>query len=294
MMTMLRIGTVLLILVVAQNGYSSPPPPTPPETSPIPPSHPKNSQGSATADPRSTEQTPRITKDVKAPTIQEELKDHETKAPTDQWLMYFTGGLVGVGFLQLIVFGLQARRLRQTIDEMKIATKATEKAATAAERSAEIARHEFIATHRPKIIVRQFSIDKVGDDGESVDIGYEMVNTGESLATVVCSSLKLWWHSPAKPLPAIPPYAESIVQSTPLESGSPVTAPSQHVPDFAFVEGFEEGSEATATGDHLFALGYIDYKDTIGKTRRTAFLRRYDFTAKRFDAIHHTEYEYQD
>ncbi len=33
-------------------------------------------------------------------------------------MMWFTGGLVLVGGLQLIVFGIQARRLRQTIDTM--------------------------------------------------------------------------------------------------------------------------------------------------------------------------------
>ena len=34
------------------------------------------------------------------------------------WLAVFTGGLVVVGFMQLIVFGLQATRLKQTIDKM--------------------------------------------------------------------------------------------------------------------------------------------------------------------------------
>jgi len=37
---------------------------------------------------------------------------------TNTWMMLFTGGLVLVGILQLWVFGLQARRLRQTIDTM--------------------------------------------------------------------------------------------------------------------------------------------------------------------------------
>ena len=56
----------------------------------------------------------------------------------------FTGMLVVVGFLQLLtfvfqtfVFGRQARRLRETIMEMKVATEATRMAAEAAEKSAD-------------------------------------------------------------------------------------------------------------------------------------------------------------
>ena len=36
----------------------------------------------------------------------------------ESWMVVFTGGLVLVGTLQLFVFGLQARRLRQTIKTM--------------------------------------------------------------------------------------------------------------------------------------------------------------------------------
>jgi len=39
----------------------------------------------------------------------------------NHWVAIFTGLLVLVGFLQLFVFGTQARRLRETIDQMKSA-----------------------------------------------------------------------------------------------------------------------------------------------------------------------------
>ena len=254
-------------------------------------------------DKRGTEQSPIVIK-VIPPLVDDEKsatekKEREEKYQSDWWLVCLTGVLAGIGILQLCVFGLQARRLRQTVEEMKIATKAAEKAANAAEQSAEIARHDFVATHRPKIIVRRFSINKIGDDGDSVDIGYEMVNVGEGLATVVRSSTKLWWHTPTKHLPGNPPYADYIAQSIPIESGIMIALPSQHVEGFSFVSGFEEkeqetGANDTTTGDHLFAMGYIEYKDTIGKTRRTAFLRKYNFTSKCFDTIPHPDYEYVD
>ncbi|MBU6480474.1 MAG: hypothetical protein KGS09_08025 [Nitrospirae bacterium] len=295
MLTMGRITGLLLISILSLgNGVI--------QSQPSPPFITKDNRQKADTQPRGTEQSPIVVEIQKSNSeTDQDKKDRDEKSANDQLLTKFTGALVLVGIVQaaififqLFVFGRQARRLRETVAEMKIATRATEKAAIAAEQNVEIARHEFIATHRPKIIVRRFSINKVGDDGESVDIGYEMVNTGESLATVVCSSTKLWWHTPTKPLPAIPPYAAKIVQSIPIETGMLVTVPSQPVTDFEFVAGFEEESDATTTGDRLFALGYIEYKDTIGKIRRTAFLRRYDFKAKRFDIIPHSDYEYAD
>ncbi len=261
--------------------------------------HPNRAQQATKPEERGTEQAPLVIKVL--PPLNEheksatEKQERQDKSESDWWLVKLTGVLAAIGVMQLIVFGFQARRLRQTVEEMKIATKATEKAAKAAEQSAEIAWHDFIATHRPKIIVRRFSINEVGDDGESVDWGYEMVNTGESLATVVRSSTKLWWHPSTEPLlPATPPYADPIAQSIPIEIGMSMALSSQRVKDFSFVSGFEEESDATPTGDRLFALGYIEYKDTIGKTRRTAFLRRYDFKAKCFDIIPHSDYEYAD
>ena len=104
------------------------------------------------ADKQGTEQSPIVVK-VIPPTIDdkksaEEEKKQEEKSASDWWLVKLTAVLAVIGLLQLFVFGMQARRLRQTIEEMRVATKATEKAANAAEWSAKLARDEFDASHR--------------------------------------------------------------------------------------------------------------------------------------------------
>src|ERR1035437_7045722 len=82
-------------------------------------------QPSAT-DQRGTEKMPLIVKTFPAPKTEEETaretKEREDKAALDRKLVDFNGDLVIasavlaiIGFFQLIVFGLQARRLRQTV-----------------------------------------------------------------------------------------------------------------------------------------------------------------------------------
>jgi hypothetical protein len=73
----------------------------------------------------------------------QERRDHDEKAMADRWIIRLTGALVGVGVLQflafvgqIIVFVIQAKRLRDSVEEMRKATAATEKAIIAAQMSA--------------------------------------------------------------------------------------------------------------------------------------------------------------
>lgn len=59
-----------------------------------------------------------------------EANEKEEKKTIDNRLVFYTGCLAAIGLMQLIVFGLQARRLRQTVG-------ATKEAANAAQNSAE-------------------------------------------------------------------------------------------------------------------------------------------------------------
>ena len=51
---------------------------------------------------------------------EKERSQGDEKSSADWWLMLFTGALVLVGGVQVGVFGLQSRRLRQTVEQMKI------------------------------------------------------------------------------------------------------------------------------------------------------------------------------
>lgn len=87
-------------------------------------------------DVRGTEQSPVVIKVLPPPNDDERLaaerQEKKDKSASDWWSVTLTAVLGCVGVLQLVVFGYQARRLRQSVNEMKISNRAAEKAAEAA------------------------------------------------------------------------------------------------------------------------------------------------------------------
>jgi hypothetical protein len=135
-----------LLLLVALGvvwAQSQPLPPRPLEDSQKKQPTPKDSQQNTTADKRGTDYSPLVVKVLPTPNVKEESEYHaveiKEKSANERRLVIFTALIFCVGVVQTIVFGLQAHRLRQTIDEMKIATDATIKAANAAKESADAA-----------------------------------------------------------------------------------------------------------------------------------------------------------
>ena len=254
-------------------------------------SHTKNAQEATKPDERGTEQMPLIIKVL--PSLNEnekaatEKQEHEDKSKSDWWLVKLTGVLAGIGGLQLIVFGLQARRLRQTIREM--------------EKSTEIARQEFNATHRPRLVVRRISpIEERGDI--AIGLQYTVHNVGDIDGTIVAVSETVWLpDNGQKALPPIPAYSPPVAKNITLKCGEWITI--SHIPgndalmDINFRTGFREEVATIGISEepsNILFLGYIDYIDGTGRKRQTAYLRQLDLAAKRFSPINHPEYEYQD
>lgn len=124
----------------------------------------------------------------------ENAKEADSKTYTDWWMVWLTGILAFVAFLQLVVFGLQARRLRLTIETMeKIGEKQSadmqasiataQSAADAAMKAARISEIALDSAETPYLypIVRQFS--KEDGDGSS-PFSYAFENFGRSPAIV--------------------------------------------------------------------------------------------------------------
>ena len=120
------------------------------------------SKQQAKSDQRGIEQSPLVIKVVPPLADEEKIatdkKDREEKSEADWWLVKLTGILAAIGFLQLIVFGLQARRLRQTIEEMKVATKATDKAANAAVKAASLSEQALHLLERADVYLEKIDI----------------------------------------------------------------------------------------------------------------------------------------
>lgn len=267
MLTMWRIGTALLICLVAANAYSNPPSPTPPEASQKPQSKPKSNQDKAASDQRSTEQLPIIIKELPPTKIQEKssqiAKERESETTTDRWLMYFTGGLLLVGLLQLIVFGLQAWKLHQTVK----ATKESADAALKTAQNMEVAERAYVKMSHtePGVLFDQ------NQTARSCEVTVKVENCGRTPAAVTDVRLNACLREWGAPLPTTPDYGQ------PYPHGAPFLVPG----DFffwgprTFPLGRIDSPNPYTREIRLCLFGYVDYIDVFDQRHRAGYAREY-------------------
>jgi len=179
--------------------------------------------------------------------------------------------LLFVGFLQLAVFTWQGCCLRATIKATKMAN--------------DIANKAFLATHQPKIILRDAY---AGDDtiDTFVNAKYVLANVGNSPATIIKSAFEIKCHKTrlagfyARTIPEVTNSSHTV--------NGVILQPGEH-------QVFEFTSEDLRWGPHngtthdaqeqytgMFFSGRIVYKDSIGIIREMAFCRRYRNEYHRF------------
>jgi hypothetical protein len=148
---------VALLVALASDSWGQSKPDSPPREQA------KTAQQSASKDQRGTEQFPAFVKIIPTQKTPEEAeadrKEKEQKDTNDTRLVWFTGLLACIGFLQLLVFGWQGIQLKRTVTAAKEATK--------------LARDEFVATHRPKIIVHGMDA-KLAGEGELRHVNFRL------------------------------------------------------------------------------------------------------------------------
>ena len=170
--------------------------------------------------------------------------------------------------------------------------------------SVDLARKEFISTHRPKLVVRRISLNEVNGAGvwNIIAAEYVIANVGDSTATIVSTSERLWLPTAKENLPSIPPYAEPVTHSLILEAGLSLVF-KHYATDDDLLKKYQQSSAytdssisegRTDSGPELLFLGYIVYKDDLDRKRKTAFLRRSNYITKRFSPIKEPDYEYAD
>jgi hypothetical protein len=151
-------------------------------------------------------------------------------------------------------------------------------------------RKVFNSTHRPKFILRQFTLEPPVA-GTPIIIKVAIVNVGDTVGKFkdVALQIGLWNGKDFEP-PGIDTL-QRPVNLNPLESGqrAEITIPS----------AFNVTSEqlAAITGGRsldIQVLGEITYTDLLGIRRRTGFRRSYDPLSGKFVASPNNEEEYQD
>ena len=165
----------------------------------------------------------------------------------------------------------------------------THKLWKAGERQFKLTRDEFISTHRPKLIVRQFVLDRPMPN-QVVKINFSIINVGDTEATwrYIAAEVALWngryWEAPGidhvvKPI-SKPPIKNGQRISATIQSRFSITA--------AQIRAVEQNELI------ICAVGELTYADVLGTQRRTGFRRNYDCSTDMFTASPYSDHEYQD
>lgn len=159
--------------------------------------------------------------------------------------------------------------------------------------SINLARDEFNATHRPRIIMRD-----PYRDGDKVL--YSLVNNGDAPGTIIESRITVEFvpdHEPIKPLLSVGHDDLGRLTFTPGETK--YLTYSLHGTDGSFAMLFAgprrigNESQNPAFGKVHFA-GTIVYIDNSGCQRRSVFRRRWDFDGRFFARLPNPDLEYAD
>ncbi len=240
---------------------------------------------------RGSEKLPFIVKTIQPPKSQEESEKDTEERKDRKILNVLTFSLAGIGVMQLIVFGLQARRLRETVE-------ATEKAAEATKKQTEVAINEFISTHRPKIIVRSVTIEPPThptlpiEGGKPLKVQGVVVNIGDTPTEIIESNITILVGGPK--FNARTPFgpASNNINGIKLFPGGAwsflVTAEQIDFKNAPEIISLKQGEKT------IYFFGFISYRDDIGNMRRTAFCRKYNPETERFDQTNDPDYEYTD
>ncbi|MGH6829122.1 MAG: hypothetical protein ACREFW_09460 [Rhizomicrobium sp.] len=155
-----------------------------------------------------------------------------------------------------------------------------------------LARDEFQATHRPRIIARTFrTLEETGPGDASITFVY--VNVGDLPAKVVEIRTYVGVGHVSRADPAFKTAKLAVM----LESGDKEIHRVEPGGDFHFARGFG-GDEGNGGGvlrrTDAYILGTIIYEDDKGRRRETGFSRVSAGATGPWMSVKDCEYEYQD
>lgn len=278
---------------------SQPPAPRNRETSQPPQQIPDEHSNKADADQRGTESSPFVVKTVLPPKSEQEAAqdaaDREEKASSDWWMELLTAAIASIGFVQTIVFWIQAGRLKQTIRtmgtiadgqtaDMQASIKQASRAAAAMEIaaqgiSANVETSKSIAeTQREfwKIQMRAYvsvryaiTVPQNHTSKWRTEIRLQIVNTGHTPAYELF--YKSWCDIFPFPLPE---NFDFHIPNLPDQSAGTL-APGQHFIIAASVprvcSEIEVADYVNGSERRIYMYGVVIYKDVFGCKHETRF-----------------------
>lgn len=162
--------------------------------------------------------------------------------------------------------------------------------------SVRLAREEFVASHRPRIIVREVH-EPITYGPTMFAISFTLSNIGETRGTVIdCNVFGEFAYTPTfldvprpRKEPRIDPFPN--VRSIPLAAGESIT---MGFPFHGVMTNDFRIQKLADPNELPFFVGRIVYVDDNQVRRNTVFRRRYDPATRRFRAWDDPELEYAD
>lgn len=169
----------------------------------------------------------------------------------------------------------------------------TKRMMRATQSAVDLARQEFIATHRPRVIVRFIQGPFQEDGRRLIFITFANVGDSEAIIKAIGADLAIWrvdaeggsWESPG--LEATPVDLDPVIS---LKSGQRHTVRVTGRGTWGDTQTFAERSDQILT----ITQGAIEYRDGNGISRETGFSRTFDRRSRTFRASENPEEEYQD
>lgn len=229
------------------------------------------------ADQRGTLKQPLAVDIVRAEKSKEEAlqeqADRAAKSANDQWGVGLGVAQLSVFMLQLVVFGLQASRLRQTVEEMRDAKGITKNAADAAIRAA-------VATEK--------TVEAMEQTAERQLRAYCLVCAARldnaEIGKIPCIqiTIKNFGSTPAR---NVSQWSNVGFDTFPPTLSPPPGVEAKEIPAFVVGPGgvfyatpkfnqvvTRDGIEKLKNGTHaIYVIGSIQYEDAFGKTRTTKY-----------------------
>lgn len=241
-----------------------------------------------------------LKKEPKSP----EERQHETiKFWSDIVLAIATAGLfIFTALLYCVTRGLLLEARKQ-FPHFKANVKAAADAASAAQKSVDLSREEFIATHRPEIRLKHLIFSGPQDPETPTGIDLILVNKGSTEAKIIGFNIRAVAIDHNDMLPAFPQFPNPLIQ---LDSPHDVLASGVTLHFNKAINGpgltDEEFADVVMNRKTMYCFGRIEYKDQLGIFRTTGFCRKLIRTPQqsqsreygRWERVIDPDYEYQD
>ena len=192
----------------------------------------------------------------KTAAAQQERKD---KSESDWWLVKLTGILALIGVIQIVVFGLQARRLRQTVNATKAAADAALKTAQNME-----------TIERAYVKMSHVAPGLILDDMGGLAVQLRIKNFGKTPARVNDVRVDFRYLPDIMALPSVPPAIEKLgdVLAFLVQDDEFYYTP-QRALGVTVLDNLRENVGT------LLVWGYVDYTDAFDQRRCSGYGRIY-------------------